>query len=510
PEELAQILKETAKPLADANYPDTPNYGYGYGLVHALAAVQKARCGVITGRVLAPGVDEEAPEISHQQEVTFLYQGYGFPLEATVEDNVGVTSVKAQVRTAGTEQWEDVSMYLYAGDHRSGDYWGQVPWDSVTEPGLQYRFVAEDAAGNQSESPIYEVEVQFGVAPGWSEDFSDEPLFWEWDGDWQWGVPTVGPAPQYGGKLMATNLDGNYSNDAASVLWAPPFDLRGATAPLLRLDHWYQTEPNNDVCLVMISTDYGQTWLYALFTGDSGGWKTVQINLQPYIVSNPIYLCFVFQSNESINYPGWYIDRVSLVEMGMTGENLFDQSDGWEQIEIAADPIRGIEPEIPFRQPLQGPESLNQPLDDTANLLPVAAELIIEPTGLTAANNPADGSFSIRHPGSAGEMLTLRITAPGYQPAVRTFTLEELQTVDLGDIILGLTEGCGDGDVDQSGRVDVADAILVLRQIVGLVELTPSQEQSADVNLDGTVNVADAILILRFIVGLVPSLPVEN
>ena len=56
--------------------------------------------------------------------------------------------------------------------------------------------------------------------------------------------------------------------------------------------------------------------------------------------------------------------------------------------------------------------------------------------------------------------------------------------------------------------MNVADAILVLREIVGLVELTPSQWQSADVNLDGAVDVADAILILRFIVGLVPSLPV--
>jgi len=507
-EQLEQILKDTAVPLSDAKYPDTPNYGYGYGLVDALAAVQRSRCGTITGRVLAPGVDEITPVILHQQEVTFLYQGYTSPLEATVRDNLAVASVKAQIRPAGSAQWEDVPMYLYAGDHRNGDYWGQVPWEWVVQPGLEYKFVAEDAAGNKSESPIYEVDVQFGVAPGWSEDFSDEPLFWEWDGDWQWGVPTVGPTPQLGGKLMATNLDGNYSDDAVSFLWAPPLDLRGATAPLLRLDHWYQTEPNNDVCRVMISTDYGKSWLYAPFTGDSGGWQTVHLNLQPYLVSNQIYLCFVFQSDDSINYPGWYIDRVSLVESGMTGEYLFDQSDGREQIEIAADPIRGIEPEFPFRQPLQGPEPLNLPFDDTVELLPVAAELVIEPTGLTAANNPIDGIFSILHPGSTGEELTLHITAPGYLPAVRTFTLDELVTVDLGDIILEPDEDYGNGDVDQSGGVNVADAILVLRQIVGLVELTPSQWQSADVNLDGAVDVADAILILRFIVGLVPSLPV--
>lgn len=509
PEELVQILKDTAVPLTDAaDYPDTPNYGYGYGLVDALAAVLRARGGTITGRVLAPGADEETPEILHQQEVTFLYQGYTFPLEVTVEDNLAVASVKAQVRPAGSDQWKDVPMYLYAGDHRSGDYWGQVPWDSVTEPGLEYKFIAEDAAGNRSESPLYEVEVQLGVTTGWSEDFSAEPLFWEWDGDWQWGVPTVGPAPQSGGKLMATDLDGNYTDGMVSNLWAPPLDLRGATAPVLRLDHWYQTEPDNDVCLVMISTDYGESWLYAPFTGDSGGWRTEYLNLQPYIVSNEIYLRFVLVSDEATNYPGWYIDRVSLVEIGITGENLFEHDDFLEQIEKAADPGRVIELKIPFRQPPQGPEPLIQPFDDPVKLLPVPAELVIEPTGLTAANNPVDGRFSIRHPGSAGEVLTLRINAPGYLPAVRTFTLDELETVDLEDVIL-VTEA-DSGDVDQSGGVDVGDAILVLRQIVGLVNLTPSQWQRADVNLDGTVDVADAILIMRFIVGLVPSLPVDG
>ena len=64
------------------------------------------------------------------------------------------------------------------------------------------------------------------------------------------------------------------------------------------------------------------------------------------------------------------------------------------------------------------------------------------------------------------------------------------------------------GDVNGDGRVNVADAIFLLRSIVGLVTLEPSQFSAADVNLDGEVNVADAIVILRYIVGLVPELPV--
>ncbi len=63
------------------------------------------------------------------------------------------------------------------------------------------------------------------------------------------------------------------------------------------------------------------------------------------------------------------------------------------------------------------------------------------------------------------------------------------------------------GDVNGDGHIDVADAILILRHIVGLSTLTGIGLVAADVNIDGQVDVADAILILRYIVGLVPSLP---
>ena len=64
------------------------------------------------------------------------------------------------------------------------------------------------------------------------------------------------------------------------------------------------------------------------------------------------------------------------------------------------------------------------------------------------------------------------------------------------------------GDLNDDGIVNVSDAIMLLRSIVGLVTLTPCQATAADVNNDGAVNVSDAIAILRYIVGLVPELPI--
>lgn len=62
------------------------------------------------------------------------------------------------------------------------------------------------------------------------------------------------------------------------------------------------------------------------------------------------------------------------------------------------------------------------------------------------------------------------------------------------------------GDADESGTVDINDALIVLRAAMELIELTPEQEAAADVNGDGAVDISDALLILRFSMGLINEL----
>ena len=55
------------------------------------------------------------------------------------------------------------------------------------------------------------------------------------------------------------------------------------------------------------------------------------------------------------------------------------------------------------------------------------------------------------------------------------------------------------GDVNDDGRVDVDDAFMILRGVVGLEELTPAARRRADVAYDHSVGVRDAILILQHV-----------
>lgn len=58
------------------------------------------------------------------------------------------------------------------------------------------------------------------------------------------------------------------------------------------------------------------------------------------------------------------------------------------------------------------------------------------------------------------------------------------------------------GDVDQDGKIAIADAILVQKHIVNIFALEGLQLTAADVDKNGVVTIADAILIQKHIVGI--------
>ena len=58
------------------------------------------------------------------------------------------------------------------------------------------------------------------------------------------------------------------------------------------------------------------------------------------------------------------------------------------------------------------------------------------------------------------------------------------------------------GDVNNDGTVNITDATMLMRGVVGMEALSELQELLADVNCDGSVGISDATLIARFVTGL--------
>lgn len=66
---------------------------------------------------------------------------------------------------------------------------------------------------------------------------------------------------------------------------------------------------------------------------------------------------------------------------------------------------------------------------------------------------------------------------------------------------------CAIGDVNGDGKINSADAILILEYLDGQEKLFDNQIKNADVNDDGTVDNEDSEIIIRYSTGEVKSLP---
>lgn len=61
------------------------------------------------------------------------------------------------------------------------------------------------------------------------------------------------------------------------------------------------------------------------------------------------------------------------------------------------------------------------------------------------------------------------------------------------------------GDINTNGKINSADALLVLQSSTGVITLTDTQKLLADVNEDGKINSTDALLILQYATGKITS-----
>jgi hypothetical protein len=179
----------------------------------------------------------------------------------------------------------------------------------------------------------YDLRILHQVV-GW--DFEGAcPNGWTLTSEWQCGTPSsVGPATAHSGaQCLGTVIAGNYSNGltwAGTNATSPAIDLTGTTAPQAMFYLWVDTEGSTyDGANLKVSTDgttfsivTGVTPAYNL-TVDSqsawgghqstSGWQLVTADLSAF-AGQTIYLRFGFRSDSSVQYPGVYLDDLSIVD----------------------------------------------------------------------------------------------------------------------------------------------------------------------------------------------------
>ncbi|GGJ99722.1 bacillopeptidase F [Lentibacillus kapialis] len=456
-DEMEQVLMNSAIPLTDGTYPESPNNGFGHGLVNAYDAVSALQEGIgtIEGQVTKQGEDNEAPVFDHTAP-TETYAGMGLDLNVQASDNISVASVELQYQDKNGE-WQTIDADRVSGDFKEGAYLATIPGEQITEDALTYKWTIRDFGNNDVTSDDYTVKVKPGISTGYSEDFENTPAGWTIFGEnsnWELGAPTSGPGKAVSGEnVYATGLDGDYNSDMNATLVMPPIDMPEGEA-YLQFEQWYNLEKYDsgrayDFGHVFVSTDQEEWTQLMQVEGKTDGWESAEVDLSEYS-GQRIYIGFNVTTDGSVTRDGWYIDDAALsdtsqsskVSKGKNGKEkensgnnnrLFTgihngnglglgviKSGEKAGLKEKVDPDK-IKPALPKKEAPPAKEGNVNP-----DLLPMNAEVSVLESGRSVATDPATGEYSMSH---ASGTFTLKAESYGFESKAQNITLEADSTV---------------------------------------------------------------------------------
>jgi bacillopeptidase F len=467
-DEIEEILMSTAVPLTDGTFPESPNNGYGHGLVNAFDAVSSVMSGIgkVKGQVSKEGDDTEAPAISHEAPAE-AFKEMNLPLQAEASDNISVTNVALHYQNQDGE-WVQVEAARTSGDYTSGTYEAVIPGEDLTGDQVTYKWVAMDFGGNEVESDAYTVNLLPGITVGYEQDFESAPTGWTSYGpgdSWEWGVPESGPGNAASGeKVYATNLGGTYDNSTNMSLQMPPIDLPEGDS-FLQFKQWHELERNYDYGHVFVSTD-GEEWTQALrVNGNTEGWIDGEVDLSQY-AGQRVYVAFNVTSDGSVVKQGWYLDDVKLSgESNLPAKkmNLGLKSKDEKSSSVSKKP--SVNPDkITVKNEVKKDEKTDES-GPTPVLLPLQAEVSVLETGRSVYTNPANGSYEMTH--AAGE-FTLQASTYGYRSETQSVTIEADQTSTANFTLEEIPQGNITGTVrnEMSGEPVEGATVFVLEDAV--------------------------------------------
>jgi len=182
---------------------------------------------------------------------------------------------------------------------------------------------------------IHDIELMANsaacAAPGYQPDYdifysfesSDEGFTPGGTTSFAWGDFTSGPGEGHSGtKGIATNPAGAYNASELGWMASPVIDLSANTGtPVIQWYDWKDIESASyDWGRVDVTKDGGTTW--TTVWGPVGGVTDTAYNQQT-VVLDPTYnvanfqFRFYFKSDSSVQYDGWYVDDIGLIDVPM-------------------------------------------------------------------------------------------------------------------------------------------------------------------------------------------------
>lgn len=450
-DQVEQILKDTATPRTNAQYPTAPNNGFGHGIINVFDAVSSvvSGLGVLKGQVTIDGDDTEAAVIEHSGP-SEVYAGMPLTLEATVVDNISVTSVSLEYQKEDGS-WASLAAGRTGGDYKNGTFSVTIPGEEFSEGSFAYRWKAVDFGGNETVTDEYTLTVQASPTVGYFQDFETNFSGWKiaMGEAWEWGVPTSGPRAAFSGeKVVATNLDGQYTNNAYESLETPPISIPEDGNAYLQFKQWYNLENNWDFGGVFVTADGGTTWeQLAEYTNTTGGWVDAEFDLSAYAGETVIF-SFDVATDGSVTRDGWYIDDVKISDTQLT-EPLTAKPEKEAATTKKGEKIDINKLKQKFSEASKATESVEK--EAVAPMaLPLQAKVSVVETGRTVNTDPATGGYVLSH--ATGD-YTVIAESYGYASQAQTVSIAQDSETTANFNLEELPEGTVTGTVvnEQTG-----------------------------------------------------------
>ncbi|MGY0693223.1 S8 family serine peptidase [Virgibacillus sp. FSP13] len=505
-DEMEEVLLNTATPLTDNEYPETPNNGYGYGLVNAYNAVSSLDSGIGTlkGQVTKQGEDTEAPAFEHTAPAE-TYTGMDLNLSVKATDNISVGSVELQYQDTNGE-WKTVEAVRTSGDFKSGEYAAAIPGDQIKEDSLTYKWVISDFGNNEVESDAYTVTVNSGITVGYAEDFEAEATGWTTFGEnnsWERGEPTSGPENAASGdNVYATNLAGDYDSSMNATLVMPPIDLPEGNT-YLQFNQWHDLEMYEsgrayDFGHVFVSTDQEEWTQLTRVQGVTDDWESAEVDLSDYS-GQRIYIGFNVTSDSSVTREGWYIDDVALSDTPQSSKVSIGKNHGkglglglykgkGQGLGLGLNKGKGLglgvhkgnkannglgviksndkaalkEKVNPAKIKPEIPKNENPPVEEDVinpTLLPIGAQVSVLESGRSVNTDPKDGSYSLTHPAGT---FTVQAEAYGFSSKQQTVTIEDDGVAEADFTLEEISQGTVSGTITDEKTGDPIEGATIL------------------------------------------------
>ncbi|MCY9574895.1 S8 family serine peptidase [Bacillus xiamenensis] len=317
-DEIEQVLMDTAKPLTDQQFPESPNNGYGAGLVDAREAITALTDGIgtIEGQVTKEGEDTEPPVFSHKGP-NEIFAATPTPLTITAEDEVAVTNVSL-IYQVDQGEWETLQANRTDGNHLKGTYVVQLP--ELEGENVTYRWIVKDFGENEAASDPYTLPIRTSITTGYTQDFEAWPSGWFSGGTkdpWQWGTPTTGPKQAFTGQhVYATNLDSPYENQTDAALSMPLIAVPESGSSYLQYQYWHDLEANYDYVHVHVQPEGEEAVQVAAYTGKTNAWTAGEVDLSAY-QGQKVRVIFQLRTDGSVTKDGFYLDDVNITDQAL-------------------------------------------------------------------------------------------------------------------------------------------------------------------------------------------------